>query len=255
MHKSKLNWTLRAGYSPGSISGIGKVNSLPIHIHLCVDFKLSGLISLLPWQSSNDSYGPYLYLMVPIISIAKSSHQWEAWVKSQWRNIIWVKTICNLISKDLYFISNAEHWWVRTLRIRQREMTLFQNKEVKNSSTSVSVYSTPSFLFLSTSQAGTLTGITSTQVSLAFLKPWQHYYMWMQHFSINGQTTLFPLLVILNPQKTSLLTDRCFFPLPPPLTTALGLEACTSWGLIFLIFSFTQLKSSPMEGQLYARED
>lgn len=49
-------------------------------------------------------------------------------------------------------------------------------KEVRNSSTSISMYSTPCFLFSSTRQAGTFTGNISTQVSLASLKSSQHYY-------------------------------------------------------------------------------
>lgn len=143
---------------------------------------------------------------------------------------------------------------VRKLRIRQKEMTLFQNKEVRNSSTSVSMYSTPSFLFLSNSQAGTFTGNTSTQVSLAFLNSWQCCYMWMLHFpSMDKLLRKLLFLVILHPQKISLWTDK-FLLLLPLSFTALGLEAHASWGLIFLIFPFTQLKNSPMEDWLSARE-
>lgn len=73
----------------------------------------------------------------------------------------------------------------------------------------------------------------------------------MLQFSVNGETTLFPLPVILHPQKTLLLTDRHHLLLP---IAALGLEACASEQLIFLTFLLIQLKSSHMEEQVCARQ-
>lgn len=112
------------------------MNSMPVHTHLSVDFKVkqNQWVCFPPSQirSPSDLCGPYLCVVMPVFSKAKSSHQWEACIQTQWRNIIQVETICNLTSRELNFVSNL---WalvrVRTLIMKQREMTLFKNRGQK----------------------------------------------------------------------------------------------------------------------------
>lgn len=122
-------------------------------------------------RSPNDLHDLYLCLSGTNFQYRWKLPRQKACTQNQQRNTIQIETIRNLISRDLKFVSS---FWaligVKTPRVRQSEMTLLQNKEVRNSSTSISMYSTPCFLFLSTRQTGTFTGNTSTQVSLASLK-------------------------------------------------------------------------------------